>query len=200
MSLSEDEPRLFLGPLTGKTTTFMLEGRQANLGFAAMVMGLVSRAGRSCAVFDLDAFYSSNADRVMARLDPAGARSMIMRIPEPGSDVELELSKLFETGQDVLVVDSLNTLYHLTSLEDGASRNRKLAFALASLSYFARAGRKAVILSMYRREGLFQAGTGRPISSLSDSTASVEVGDGEVNVTVERGSVWPGGAFLSRSP
>lgn len=198
MSLSGDEPRLFFAPLTGKTTTFILEGRQANLGFVGTVMYLLSRACNSCIILDLDAFYSSNSDRLLSFMDAATAKSVIIRIPEPGSNIESQLSRLFETPQEVIIIDSLNSLYHLISLEDGSSRSRKLTFALSSLSYLARTNDKTVILSMYRRERFFRAGTGRPISALSDSTASVEVRDGILNIRTERGIAWPGGAFSSR--
>lgn len=198
MSFSGDEPQQFFSPLIGRTTTFVIDGRQANLEFAAMVMSFVSRAGASCAIFDLDAFYSSNSDRTLSCMDVAAAGSSVIRIPEPGSGVETEFSRLFERGQKVVVIDSLNSLYHLLSLEDGASGNRKLAFALGALSYLARTCEKAVVLSMYRREGFFQAGTHRPISALTDSTASVEVSNGAVRIRTERGTLWPGGLFSSR--
>ena len=198
MSLSGDEPQQFFGPLIGRTTTFMLDGRPANLEFAAMVMSFVSQASTSCAVFDLDAFFSSNSDSVLSGMDATSARSSVIQVPEPGSGVELEFSRLFERGQEVVIIDSLNSLYHLLSLEDGASRSRKLAYALAALSYLARTCEKTVILSMYRREGFFQAGTHRSISALSDSTASVEANKGAVRIRTERGTLWPGGSFSSR--
>ena len=200
MSLSGDDPRLFLEPLTGRTTTFMFDGRQANLDFARMAMGILSLAREPCAILDLDAFYSSNSVPVFSSMDTGTARSTIIRIPGPGSDVELELSRLFEAPQRFVIIDSLNTLYHLISLEDGSSRGRRLAFALASLSYLARTNEKAVILSMYWREGIFWAGTTRSISALSDSTVSVEVRDGILKIRTERGPSWPGGTFSSRIP
>ena len=200
MSLGADEPRGFLGPLTGRTTTFMLDGREANLGFAGLLMSQLSQAHAPGIILDLDAFYSSNAGRVLSSMDPATARATTIRVPDPGSDVEPELSSLFGAQQGVIIVDSLNSLYHLISLEDGSSRSRKLAFALASLSYLARTNRKVVLLSMYRREGLYRSGTGRSISALSDSTASVEIRDGAIRIRGERSLAWPGGEFSSRIP
>jgi hypothetical protein len=200
MSLNGDDPRTFFGPLTGRTTTFLLEGRDANLAFAKVLARSLAQGRNTGAILDLDAFYSSNSDRIFSLMDPATARSTIVRVPDPGSEVEVELSGLFGVQQKVLVIDSLNTLYHLISLEDGSSRSRKLAFALASLSYFARTNEKAVVLSMYRREGFQRGGTGRSISGLSDATASVVVRDGVLEARSERGSLWPGGSFSSRIP
>lgn len=200
MSLSGREPRSFFGPLMGRTTTFLLEGRRANLAFAEMMARFLGRDRTPCAILDLDAFYSSNSDRIFSSMDEATANSTIIRVPEPGSDVELELSSLFQTQQRVLIIDSLNSLYHLISLEDGSSRSRKLTFALASLSYLARTGAKAVVLSMYRREVVHRGGTGRSISGLSDTTASVDVSGMGLRVRGERGHAWPGGTFSSPIP
>lgn len=199
MSLSGG-PNPFFGPLAGMTTTFLLDGRESNLEFAGMLMRFLAQARAPCAILDLDALYSSNSDRLFSPMDSVTARGTVIRVPEPGSDVEADLSILFGHGQGVLIIDSLNSLYHLISLEDGSSRSRKLAFALASLSYHARTNGKAVVLSMYRREGLYRASTGRSISALSDATARVELRDGALKIRSERGSSWPGGEFSSRIP
>ena len=179
MSFSEGGP--LLGPLTGKTATLLVEGRGANLRFARALVSAVGKTGGSCLVFDLDAFYSSNADLVFAGLGD-GAASFGLKVPAPGSDIEAEFSSLFWARQKVVVIDSLNTLYHLISMDDGSSRGRKLMFALASLSLFARANATAVILSMYRREGFAKTGKGRSISGLSDVTASDEVRGGDLEI------------------
>jgi hypothetical protein len=184
----------------GRTTTFVLESRQANLEFARTIVALLAKAETPCAVFDLDAFYSSNADRIFKPLTGDVAHSTVIRVPEPGSEVEGELARLFEVRPPVLIIDSLNSLYHLLSVEDGSARSRKLNFAVASLSYLARTNAKAVVLTMYRREGLQGSGSGRSISSLSDVTASVEVRGPELQVVCERGTAWAGGRFSTRSP
>ncbi len=184
----------------GRTATFVLESRQANLEFARTIVALLARAETPCAVFDLDAFYSSNADRIFKPLTGDAARSTVIQVPEPGSDVEGELARLFEVRPPVVIIDSLNSLYHLLSVEDGSARSRKLNFAVASLSYLARTNAKAVVLTMYRREGIQGSGGGRSISSLSDVTASVEVRGPELQVVCERGTAWPGGRFSIRSP
>lgn len=200
MSFSGDQAKSFFGPLAGKTATFLLEGRQANLEFSRAVVGLLAGGGDACAILDLDAFYSSNSDRILSSLTTASARSTTIRVPEPGSDVEGALATLFGAQQKVVIIDSLNSLYHLLSQEDGSSRNRKLTFAVASLSYFARTNGKAVILTMYRREGFTRPGTARPISGFSDVTAAVDVRGDELTIRSERGSAWPGGRFSTRSP
>ena len=200
MSLSGEEPHSFFGPIEGKTSIFLLDGRQANVAFATALAGLLARARSPCAVLDLDALYSSGSDRIFGLGSPLVAGLTTIQLPDPGSDVESELSSVFRRREKVVIIDSLNSLYHLISMDDGSSRSRRFAFALASLSYLARTNGMVVILTMYRREGLPSAGTGRPISALSDITASVNVKGGELEIRLERGSAWPGGSLSIRIP
>jgi hypothetical protein len=199
MSFSDQEPQSFFNPLRGRTTAFLLEGREANLVFASTIMALAARLGYSCAILDLDAFYSSNAKRVLRPL--AGApKPTTIRVPAPGSNIEDEFSALFEAHQDIMMIDSLNSLYHLLSLEDGSSRTRKFTFSLASLSYFARTDNKIVLLSTYVREGFPRSVKGRSMTSLSDITASVNIRGQELVIRTERGIAWPGGRVSIRTP
>lgn len=200
MSFSEGRRSPLLGPLVGKTATFLVEGRQENVRLAQTLAGSIAKAGLSCIVFDLDALYSSNADLIFAELAGATASSFTLEVPAPGSNIEAEFASLFGCQQKVIVIDSMNTLYHLISMEDGRSRGRKLMFALASLSQFARMNDGAVVLSMYRREGFAKSGRGRSISNLSDVTASVDVRGDELQIRTERGSAWPDGGLSSRIP
>ena len=191
--------RSFLEPLLGKTATFLFAERQDNLAFARTLAGLLGASGMAAAVLDLDAFYSSHADSVLTP-SPAEADSWTLRVPAPGSGIEAEVSQLFVAPQGALILDRLNPLYHLFSLDDGRSRGRRLGFALAGLSYLAKTNSKAVILGMYRREGFGRLGTARSISGLSDIAASVEVKGSELSMRTERGSAWPGGVFSTRIP
>lgn len=184
----------------GRTATFLLEGRRANLDFARALVGVLAQAGGSCAVLDLDAFYSSNADVIFSSLPKASAEASTVIIPEPGADIEAEFARLFGSTQKAIVIDSLNSLYHLISQEDGSSRSRKLAFAVAALSYLARTNDTAVVLTMYRREGFARYGTVRSISALSEITASVDVRGTELVIRAERGRAWPGGRYSIRIP
>lgn len=199
MSFSGGQRSPLLAPLAGRTATFLVEGRQANIRFARALMDSMARAGVPCVVLDLDALYSSNADLIFAGLsgDPA---MFTVKVPAPGSDIETEFASIFNARPNAIAIDSLNSLYHLISMEDGSSRGRKLMFALESLSQLARANGTPVTMSMYRREGLAKPGRGRSISSLSDVTASVEVRGSGLEIRAERGSAWPGGVFSTRIP
>ena len=199
MSFGGGEAQKFFEPLTGRTATFLVDGRQASLDFARIVSGLVAIGGRASTILDLDALYSSHADRIFSGVAQMSLESTTIRIPEPGSDIEGEFSSLFEAHQDVLIIDSLNTFFHLLSLDNWRARSRKLAFALEALSQLARANGKTVILSMFRREGSVRVGTGRPISYLSDLTSSVGFRGDLAIFRVVKGSGWSGGEFSIRS-
>ena len=198
MSFSRDEARSFFAPLWGNATTFVLEDRKSNLQFARTVVCLANRSQEACSIMDLDALYSSNADIVFSEVPDAGTTRILL--PQPGSEIELVFPKLFEAQQRIILVDSLNSLFHLLSQEDASSRSRKLAFAVESLSYLARTNRKAAVLTMYKREGFTHPGRSRSISDLSDLIATVEVRGDELTVRSERSRVWPGGRFSTRIP
>ena len=198
MSFSAREATSFFAPLRGRTATFLLEDRLANLDFARSVINLLAQTPDSAQILDLDAFYSSNAGRIFNSL--ASPSAVTLRVPEPGAAIEEELAAMFEGTQGVIIIDSLNSFYHLISQEDGSSRSRKLNFAIAALAYLARTNAKAVLLSMYKREGFAHWGTGRSISGLSDITASVETRRQELLVKTERGPGWEGGVFSTRIP
>jgi hypothetical protein len=200
MSFDATQAKSFLHLLAGKTSTFLIKERGANLAFARTTMALAARAGHNCAILDLDALYSSNFARIVDRLPASYAESTAIQIPDPESSVEEELARVISTDMGVIVVDSLNTLYHILSQADSSSRSRKLAFAIASLSYIARASGKIVMLSMYRREGFGRPGAVRSISGLSDTTTSVDMHGSELTFTRVRGSAWPENGFSIRIP
>jgi hypothetical protein len=198
MSLGAREAQSFFAPLRGRTATFLLADRQANLDFARSVIGLLAQTQNAAEILDLDAFYASNADHIFSSL--GSPPRVTLRVPKPGTNIEEEFAAMFEGDQGVVIVDSLNSFHHLISQEDGSTRSRKLNFAIAALAYLAKTNAKAVLLSMYRREGFTHWRTGRPISGLSDITASVDSRSQELVIRPERGPGWEGGAFSTRIP
>jgi len=200
MCLSAQQAQSFLAPLKGKTATFLVDGRRANLSFVRCVTSVTTLAARGFAIFDIDAFFASNSDEILSTLPPSAAKSTRIYLPEPGSSVETELPRLFRTESEVFMVESLNTLYHLFSPSGTSSRSRKLAFAVASLSYLARTTGKAGLFMMYKREKILRAGGGGSISDLSDTTISVETAGPELLMKCERGTAWPEGEFSLRLP
>ncbi len=123
MSHSPDEAHSFIGPLNGKTTTFLVDGRGANLSLSKSIMSLLAVTGDACAVFDLDALYASNSDTIFGPLPVSFNQSTAIFVPDTGSSIESELPRLFYTDPRVVIVDSLNTFHHLLS-PDGGSRTK----------------------------------------------------------------------------
>lgn len=195
MSFGAQRAYSFFGPLTGKTATFLVDSRQVNLSFAKSITSLTAMTTNGCVIFDIDAFYSSNSDEILSALPPNTVSSTHVYIPEPGSSIETEFPRLFNAESGIFIVDSLNTLYHLLSSSDASSRSRRLAFAVASLSYLARTSGKIVLFTMYRRERTMKTGGGRSISDLSDATFSVKATGSGLLVECERGTAWPEGRF-----
>jgi hypothetical protein len=81
LSLSAGQAESFIGPILGKTATFLVAGREANLAFARTALALVTSTARSCAVLDLDALYSSNADAILGSLPGDSIRSAAFTVP-----------------------------------------------------------------------------------------------------------------------
>jgi hypothetical protein len=198
MSFGAQQAHSFLGPLKGKTTTFIVDSRQVNLSLAKSITSLTAMTMSGCTIFDIDAFHSSNSEEILSALPPSAVRLTRVYVPEPGSSVETELPRLFRAESGVFIVDSLNTLYHLFSPSGVSSRSRKLAFVMASLSYLAKTNWKAVLFTMYRREKTMKTGGGRSISDLSDTTVSVEATGSGLLMKCERGKAWPEGKFFLR--
>lgn len=199
MSFSAQQAHSFIEPILGKTTTFILDGRGTNLSFARVITALVARTRNTMTIFDVDAFYSSNSDSIFGSLPAASAQSTTILVPGLESGIENEIPRIFIANSRAVVVDSLNSLHHLLSSEDGSSRSRKLSFIVGGLSYIAHTDKKALILTMYKREGFGRAGSGRSISGLSDVTASVEVRGSVLFVKCERGTAWPSGRVSVRT-
>lgn len=200
LDTSEELARGFFEPLKGKSATFLLSDRASNLSFARTLAALVSATGRTCTVFDLDAFYSSNADVIFGgpRGPPPG--KVAIRVPAPASKVEDEFPMLFSSGPSLVIIDTLNTFFHLLSSDEGAFRSRKFSFAIASLSFATKSAGSEAILTMYRREPPSRRGQGRSMSSYSDLVVGVEKnGDGLV-LRCEKGDAWGGRDFSIRIP
>jgi len=200
MSLGVEEARSFIEPLRGKTVTILINDRQTNLSLMRGVSALVAMTARGCTIFDVDAFFSSNSDEILSSLSLDTVRSFCIHVPEPLSNIEAEFSKVFKTDSDVFVIQSLNTLYHLFQSSGMGSRTRKVAFAMACLSHFAKAGGRVVVVVMYGRDRVMKMGDGGSISDFSDATVLVENTPYGLSLKCERGMLWPEGEFHLRLP
>jgi len=182
-----------MDPLYGRTTTFLVDSRQTNLALARVLLSNLTRKEVPCVVLDIDALYASNSDYIFASVSEGQASIAQIHVPDPGAALEGDVADLLGAGQaKALIIDSLNSLYHLLSGGGSGSKNMRLGFAVALLSYIARTEKRAVLLTMYERERSARLGRRRSISDLSDLTVSVSILEGELALTCVRGSAWPG--------
>jgi len=181
----------FIDPLYGHTTTFLVDSRQTNLALARTLVSRLTRSEAQLAVLDIDALYSSDSEYIFAPVSEDEARATRIFVPNPGSALEADIAELLASGQArALIVDSLNSLYHLLSNGGRSPRNLSLAFAVALLSYIARIEKKAVFLTMYQREKMARFGRQRAISELSDLTVSASARGRILTLRCQRGSAW----------
>jgi hypothetical protein len=180
----------------GHTITFVLEGKKTNLAFARAILYHLTRNGHQCTVLDIDALYSSNSDYVFAPLSERQAQAVEVLVPNPESDLESSIAALLASeSSKTIIIDSLNSLYHLFSTGGSSLRGRKLAFVMACFSYISRTERRAVLITMYQRESTTRIGGGRQISGLSDHTISAELGGNALTLRYNRGYPQSGGIF-----
>jgi len=198
MSVGVEQARSFIEPLRGKTITFLVNDRQTNLSLMRGITAVATAAGRGCTIFDIDALFSSNAEEILSWLPSDAAKRICIRVPEPLSNIESELSKVFRSDSGVFMIQSLNTLFHLFQSSGVGSRTRKVAFAMISLSYFAKSGDKVILVTMYGRNKVIKVGGS--ISDFSDATVTVANVRHGVSLRCERGLLWPDGEFYLRLP
>jgi hypothetical protein len=186
----------FTFPCYGHTTTFLLEAKKTNLAFARAILHHLSLNGHQCKVLDIDALYSSNSDYVFGPLSERQARAVEILVPDPESDLESSITGLLASRSGkTIIIDSLNSLYHLISTGGSSLRGRKLAFIMACFSYIARTESKAVLTTMYQRERTTHFSGRRQISDLSDHTVFAELRGNALTLKYDRGYSRPGDIF-----
>ncbi len=196
MSFSGRPADLFLGPLCGRTTAFLVDARETNLAFARSLLYNLARTRRPCIVLDIDAFYSSNADFILAPLAEENAAFADFFIPDPDSDIESEVVHLLQAAPaKTLIVDSLNSLYHLLSDRSRGLRTRSLAFLMDFLSYTVRSENRAAFFTTYQRERPSRFAKRASITDLADVTVSATLTERTLLLKCERGHAWPGRSF-----
>ena len=182
-----------LEALKGRSTTFAVDGRGANLVLAQVLLSSSTKKGVGCRVLDLDALFSSNAGKLLKGIPDAGQESVLLDVPDPGAPVAQCVAALLREKKGLVVIDSLNTLHHLLGLD-----GRSLSFVVGSFSIFAKSNRVACVFSMYERRGPFGSAGGGSIAQLSDAEVRASVREGELRLECRRGDLWPGAALTLR--
>jgi hypothetical protein len=163
--------------LLGHTVTFLVDGRRTNLTLARYLVESLTTRKRLCTVLDVDAFYASNSEYIFGSLSKDDSLGPELLIPGPGSDLKNEFGQVLGADpQRTLIIDSLNSVFHLLPAEGHGSRTRSLEFVISLLSHLSRIDGRTIFLTMYQRN--YRLEGKNSISGLSDNTIRVSLTDG----------------------
>lgn len=149
-------------------------------------------------VVDVDAIYASHSRILATQLARDCLENITLWIPTDNSIQALLVDPASSASYDVLLVDDLNTIYHILSLE-GKSAIQKLVSVSRIMSFFCRENQVAAILTVYSSptERFPRLGQ-RSLSRIGDLSISTTVKDSAIQFTCNHGRAWPNNAFSAR--
>src|SRR2546428_1069432 len=202
MSLpTQREAEAFLTPLRSRSTVFLLNDRETDLLCSRFLLGCLVRTRNEALVADINAFYSSNAQRIAPGSD--GLQNISLSLPPPGFAVEPWIINFLIGAADpaVVILDDLNTLYHLLSFDGSKRAGNRISFLVALTSFLARTRPQTIISKVYARNRAIQNGRrgARSLDRLGDLGVAVQFEASELTFTCKNGSGWRGeGTFSVR--
>src|SRR2546428_9290646 len=116
MSLpTQREAEAFLTPLRSKSTVFLFDNRTTDRLFSRFLLSCLVRTRNEALVADINAFYSSNAQRIAPESD--ALQNISLSLPPPGFAVEPWLIDFLIGAADAAVpgLGDVTTAYHLLS-------------------------------------------------------------------------------------
>jgi len=199
MSLpTQREAEAFLTPLRAKSTVFLLDDRATDLLFSRFLLSCLVRARSEVLVADINAFYSSNAQRIAPESETPNIR---LSLPPPSFAVEPWIIDFLIGAPDaaVVILDDLNTLYHLLSFDGSKRAGNRMSFLIALTSFLARTRLQTIISKVYARNRPVQNGRrgARSLDRLGDLGVAVEYEASELTFTCKNGSGWRGDGTFS---
>ena len=199
MSLpTQRETEAFLTPLVSKSTVFLLDNRATDLLFSRFLLSCLVRTRNEALVADINAFYSSNAQRIAPGSD--GLQNISLSLPPPGFAVEPWIVDfLIGAGAAFVILDDLNTLYHLLSFDGSKRAGNRMSFLIALTSFLARTRLQTIISKVYARNRPIQNSRrgARSLDRLGDLGVSVKYEASELTFTCKNGSGWRGDGTFS---
>jgi hypothetical protein len=195
MSLPSNQAAItFLSPLAKKFTIFLVDQRTTNLYLGGFLLRCACATNTTASILDIDAFYASSVREVAEKLARNCLGETTLHIPNVRTNVEKWLIRQFlsKNGDKLFLIDDLNTVYHLFSIDDPESANRRLTLAISFLSFLSRLNNFSVMSILYRdnvpaERSLLRA---RSLARAGDVTASVTVQNGQIRFKNIRGSAW----------
>src|SRR5256712_12747629 len=139
MSLpTQREAEAFLTPLRSKSTVFLFDNRTTDRLFSRFLLSCLVRTRNEALVADINAFYSSNAQRIAPESD--ALQSISLSLPPPGFAVEPWLIDFLIGAADaaVGVFDEPNTLYPLLFFHGAKGTGKRISILVVLSSFFAR--------------------------------------------------------------
>jgi hypothetical protein len=192
---SSRQAKFFLSPLQKKVTVFSVDGRAPHLRLVRFLISCICAANKTAVVLDTDAIYASNSRILANQLSETCLQSITLRIPARGPTKASLIASIFSTKYDALIVDDLNTLYHLLSTED-RSASRELTTVAKILSYFCRENRTMAFLTAYSANETFRKETGqRSLLRIGDLSISMSMGDSMLHFRCDHGVAWSDNTF-----
>ena len=200
MSLpTQREAEAFLTPLRAKSTVFLLDNRTTDLLFSRFLLSCLVRTRNEALVADINAFYSSNAQRIAPESD--ALQNISLSLPPPGFAVEPWFVDFLIGATDaaVVVLDDLNTLYHLLSFDGSKRAGNRISFLMALTSFLARTRLQTIISKVYARNRPIQNSRrgARSLDRLGDLGVAVEYEASELTFACKNGSGWRGNGTFS---
>jgi hypothetical protein len=202
MSLpTQREAEAFLTPLRSRSTVFILDDRATDLLFSRFLLGCLVRTRKEAIVADINAFYGSNAQRIAPESD--ALQNINLSLPPPGFAVEPWIVDFLIGAADpaVVILDDLNTLYHLLSFDGSKRAGNRVSFLIALTSFLARTRPQTIVSKVYARNRPIQNGRRgeRSLDRLGDLGVAVKYEASELTFTCKNGGVWRGdGTFSAR--
>lgn len=188
----------FLSPLRSKSSIFGVESNEVNLSFARFIFGCLQVTKTSAHIFDIDAFYGSNAIEVTRMSSPDFLEDIALSVPESTSDIEhWFVDQLARVGDvDLVLVHDLNTVYHSIAAGDPRSALKRLSLIMGLLSFLTRTKRQIALSTIYERDKLVENRLRRrSLNKLGDLTISVRLQSKALSFECVRGNAWKGNAF-----
>jgi hypothetical protein len=179
-----------------RVTTVMVDGRESHTRFAEFILGCICKAKKKAIVIDVDAIYASHNRIFTSQLARECLENITLWIPADNSIQALLTSTAF-SSYEVLLIDDLNTIYHILSLQDGSGIQRLVSMS-KMLSYFCRENRTAVILTVYSSTERFARIGQRSLFRIGDLSVSMKFRDSEIQFTCNHGNAWKNNSFSAK--
>lgn len=192
MNFDPHQASAFFDPLSSKSSIFLVADRETNLSLARTLLGRLLSLNMNCLVVDINAFYVSHAEE----LGIDGTSNITFYVPDVLCDTSEVVHTIITIGNnDVLIIDNINSLFHLLSYETPQAASRKLALIMAILSKHARTNHFAAISVMYERKFASSAMQKQPLSELGDVLISVRKRGTGLAFHVRKGDAWIGSIY-----